>query len=152
MLAGGAPRIILLSLDRQTPFSRRPSIHQGGICPTVFPSPSLLNCAGSLTCSFSVPSPPSACSLGAAFARGRSDKVTRNGCGFEDLLLPCSDLLPGTCHVLYCHMVQQPVFSRTVCSNTGSSSWDVALVTRGFFPLPLQLSPRQDAACSAGSS
>ena len=79
-------------------------------------------------------------------------KVTRNGCGFEDLLLPCSDLLPGTCHVLYCHMVQQPVFSRTVCSNTGSSSWDAALVTRGFFPLPLQLSPRQDAACSAGTS
>ncbi len=30
--------------------------------------------AGSLTCSFSLPSPPSACSLGAAFARGRSEQ------------------------------------------------------------------------------
>ena len=78
MLAGRAPRIILLSLDRQTPFSRRPSIHQGGICPTVFPSPSLLNCGGSLTCSFSLPCPPSACSLGAAFARGRSEQSDKD--------------------------------------------------------------------------
>ena len=50
-------------------------------------------------------------------------------------------------------MVQQPAFSRTVCSNTSPCSWGVALEkTCGFSPLPLQLNPQQDAACSAGSS
>ena len=155
MLAGRAPRIILLRLDRQRPFSPRPSLPKPSIKVAFVPRffPRLLNCASSLTCCFSLPSPPSTCSLGAAFARGRSEQSYKERLRVRGSSSTCSDLLPGTCHVLYCHMVQQPAFSRTVCSNTASCSWGVALEKPcGYSPLPLQLSPRKDAACSAGSS
>ena len=152
MLAGGAPRIILLSLDRQTPFSPQ-AIHPSRWHLSHGFSLAFLAKLWRLTDLLFLPPHPQPAPLVQLLLAEDQSKVTRNGCGFEDLLLPCSDLLPGTCHVLSPPMVQQPVFSRTVCSNTASCSWGVALEkTCGFSPLPLQLSPGKDAACSAGTS
>ena len=127
------------------------TIPKGGICPLDFPSSPWLNCASSLTGSFSLlSSPPLPAGLVQLLLVEDQSKVTRNGCRFKGfvyvVLISCqvrAMFCPPTCFSSLC----RPVFS-----NTASSSFDGTPVPCGFFALALQLSPRKDAVCGAVTS